>query len=63
MDGGDTEIIARVRRVSTAGGNPVDLAVEQSDPASLAVDQTGVYWTNGSGASHQCKTIVKTELP
>jgi hypothetical protein len=52
-----------VRRVSTAGGNPVDLVVEQSDPASLAVDQTGVYWTNGSAASHQCKTIVKTELP
>jgi hypothetical protein len=52
-----------VRRVSTAGGNPVDLAVEQSDPASLAVNQTGVYWTNGNAASHECKTIVKTELP
>ena len=41
----------------------MDLAAEQSDPASIAVDQTGVYWTNGSGSSHQCKTIVKIELP
>jgi hypothetical protein len=30
---------------------------------ALVVDGTAVYWTNGSGASHQCKTIVKTELP
>jgi hypothetical protein len=52
-----------VRRVSTAGGTPTDVAVEQSDPASIAVDQNGVYWTNGSGSSHQCKTLVRAALP
>jgi hypothetical protein len=52
-----------VRRVSTSGGTPTDVAVEQSDPASLAVDQNGVYWTNGSGSSHQCKTLVRAALP
>ncbi len=52
-----------VRRLPTAGGTPTDVAVEQSAPALIAVDATGVYWTNGSSSTHPCKTLVKAELP
>jgi len=52
-----------VRRVSTSGGTPTDVAVEQSDPALIAVDESGVYWTNGSASSHQCKTLVRAAVP
>lgn len=51
-----------VRRVPTTGGTPRDIAVEQSDPALLAVDASGVYWSNGSSSSHPCKNLARTSL-
>jgi hypothetical protein len=51
-----------VRRVPTSGGTARDIAVEQSDPALLAVDESGVYWSNGSSSSHACKNLARASL-
>jgi hypothetical protein len=38
-------------KVPTNGGTPAILASDQYGPYSVAVDETGVYWTNHLGGS------------
>jgi len=35
--------------VPKAGGMPVTLASGQAAPSSIAVDSSGIYWTNSDG--------------
>jgi hypothetical protein len=40
-----------ILRIPNGGGAPVSLIKGQSQPASIAVDDTGIYWVNGETSS------------
>ena len=53
----------RIACVSTAGGNVAQLFGDQSQPADMVVEPTGLYWVNrGSGQVRRGNTVLATGL-